>query len=205
MHYDLIVFDFDGVLCRDRFYARTLLPEHTHVFDWIECNIFGNKILLEQWMKGKMTSEEVNRIIAKACSIEFDFLYQQFLESVRLMRLDEQVKSFCVKLRSSGVKIGLVTNNMDVFSRITIKNHQLDELFHTIANSSDYGMLKKDADGELYDIALKKIGVDIRNSIVVDDSPGVIELYKQKGGEGFLYRDYQELLNFLSMRGVYVE
>ncbi len=197
MMYKAILFDFDGVLCRDRFYTRTLFPEHKSVLDWIEVNIFGNTPLVEQWMRGEMSSEEINRIIAEACAIEFELLHEKFLESVRCMQLDIQVKKIVQRLKTQGVTVGLVTNNMDVFSDITVANHKLDKLFHVIVNSSDYGMLKKDDTGKLFDIALEKLGFDIQDSLVVDDSSIVINLYKNKGGAVFLYRQSGELENFL--------
>ncbi len=197
MKYRTILFDFDGVLCRDRFYTHTLLPKYKNIVEWIQANIFGNTELAEKWMRGEVSSEQINKIVSEACVIEFNFLHQKFLESVRLMRLDENVKKLALELKSSGKKIGLVTNNMDVFSDILIKNHRLNELFDVIINSSDHGMLKKEHDGKLFDITLEQIGENIQNTVMIDDSRIVTELYKQKGGHSFLYSEFEELKSFL--------
>ncbi len=197
MDYRAILFDFDGVLCRDRFYVHTLFLQHKEIVDWIQINIFGNIQLVERWMRGEVTSEEINSIVAEANGIDCTFLHEIFLTSVQLMQLDESIKKLVQELKVGGKKIGLVTNNMDVFSDITVKNHALNELFDVIINSSDYGMLKKDNNGELFDIALEKLCVDITDSLVVDDSPSVINLYRNKGGAAFLYQQSEELKNFL--------
>lgn len=194
--YQTILFDFDGVLCHDRFYVQTLLPEYTHVYEWIQSNIFGTPH--EDWLRGIVNSEKINKIISDATGIEFDVLHKKFLESVRMMKLDERVKALAAELKSSGLKIGLVTDNMDVFSDITIKNHKLDDVFEAIINSADYGILKKDDNGKLFDIALEKLNVPIKNTLMIDNSPVVIDLYTKKGGEGFLYHDFEALENFLS-------
>ncbi len=187
LQYHTILFDFDGVLCRDRFYTHTLIPEHQFIVDWIQKHIFGDAELCARWMRGEIDSRGINNTIATACGVESDWLHTQFLESVRKMKLDERVVSLVKKLKMRGVKVGLVTNNMDVFSEITITNHKLSELFEVIINSSDYGILKKDNHGELFDVALEKLAVGINKSLMIDDSTGVIELYRQKGGSGFLY------------------
>lgn len=198
MVYKTFIFDFDGVLCRDRFYTHTLFPQYKNIVDWIQGNVFGNVELVEKWMRGQTTSEEINKIVAEAHGFEFTFLHKEFLKSVQLMQLNENIKKLVRKLKVSGRKVGLVTNNMDVFSDITIKNHKLDELFDVIINSSDYGMLKKDNNGELFDIALRKLKSEIRDSLVIDDSSVVIEMYHQKGGQGFLYTEFEGLKNFLN-------
>lgn len=114
-----------------------------------------------------------------------------------MMKLDKEIKDLAESLKLSGKKIGIVTDNMDIFTQITIPNHQLETLFDIVINSADYGMLKKEDNGKLFDIALAALGENIENSLMIDDSESTIELYKQKGGHGFVYRDVAELKSFL--------
>lgn len=86
---------------------------------------------------------------------------------------------------------------MDVFTEITIPRHRPYALFDVIINSADRGMLKKEEQGKLFDIALTALGTDGENSLLIDDSNSTIELYKQKGGKGFLYKSATELKTFL--------
>ncbi len=114
------------------------------------------------------------------------------------MKLEEKVKDIAESLKCTGKKIGIVTDNMDVFTEITVPNHHLNMLFNVIINSADYGMLKRDKDSKLFDIALTALGEKIENSLMIDDSKSTIELYKKKGGHGFVYKNFTELKEFLA-------
>jgi len=197
MNYRAILFDFDGVLCKGRFYRETLLTNYREVYDWIQINIFSDKELIQRWMRNQIDSPEINKLIAKNTGIKYEVLGGLYQESVRKMELDKEVKELAKLLKISGKKIGIVTDNMDVFTNITISNHQLDTLFDVIVNSADHGLLKKDDNGKLFDLALDSLGESIENSLMIDDSESNIELYKQKGGRGFVYRNIEELRSFL--------
>ena len=192
-----LLFDFDGVLCKGRFYEKTLLPNHSEIYDWIQMNIFGNREMVRDWMRNRVNSAEINELIAKNTGIEWNFLNGLYEESIRRMKLEKEAIDLAESLKSSGKKIGIVTDNMDIFTKITIPSHQLDTLFDVIINSADHGILKKDDNGKLFDIALATLGEKIENSLMIDDSESTIELYKKKGGYGFIYRDAAELKSFL--------
>jgi|SRR3989344_1504121 len=197
MSYQSVLFDFDGVLCKERFYEKTLLPDYGEEYNWIQKNIFGNKKLIHEWMRNKVDSDEINGLISKNSDIGFEKLNELYKESIRRMELEKDIIDLVKLLKQSGTKIGVATDNMDVFTKITIPCHRLDTLFDVIINSADYGWLKKDDNGKLFDIALAVLGEKIENSLMVDDSEQIIELYEQKGGHGFVYRDVAELKSFL--------
>lgn len=199
MGYQTILFDFDGVLCRGRFYEKTLLPSYPEIYDWIQKNIFGNKEIVRDWMRNRITSAEVNKMIAESTGIGCGLLTEFFEESIRRIELEKEVKDLAELLKLSGKKIGIVTDNMDVFSQITIPNHQLDILFDIIINSADHRFLKKDENGKLFDIALTALDEKIESSLMIDDSESNIELFKKKGGQGFVYKNPAELKSFLQI------
>lgn len=200
MNYKAIIFDFDGVLSKDRFYEKALLPEYVNEYEWIQQNIFGNSTLIHKWMRNEITSNQINRFISENTRISFDILSQKFIESVRKMELDKGMKNLVNQKRVSNVKTAIVTDNMDIFSEITIDNHELDKIFEVIINSADHGLLKKDEDGKLFDIALEKLGENIGNTLLIDDSISAVDIYQQKGGRGFLYRNFDDLKSFLRLR-----
>lgn len=187
-----ILFDFDGVLCHDRFYGETVRTQHSEVHDWIQENIFGdNDKLVKDWMRGAMSAQDINRTVAKHTGIDYEELNKLFVDSIRNMQLDERIIDVARELKQSGRALGIVTDNMDVFSEITVSNHKLNELFDTIVNSADHGYLKKDENGKLFDIAMSAIGEnDIRNTLLIDDSADTIELYKKRGGNTHHYKDF---------------
>jgi len=199
MSYQIILFDFDGVLCKGRFYEKTLLSDHPEIYDWIQRNVFGNKELVQKWMRNQIGSTEINGLIAENTGIGYETLDKLYKESIRKMELEKEVKDLAESLKSSGRKIGIVTDNMDIFTEITVPNHQLNKLFDTIINSADHGVLKKEADGKLFNIALDALGETIGNSLMIDDSEATIEFYKQKGGNGFIYKNPAELRSFLQI------
>lgn len=195
--YQAVLFDFDGVLCHDHFYDKTFLAEQPEVCAWVNAHIFSDAELTRKWMRGQMSSVEINEFVADGIGMDFGELQGKFEESVRLMRLDERLVELAERLSLVGVKTGIVTDNMDVFTSITVPNKNLDELFNVILNSSDHGLLKQDENGRVFDTALETLGVKIENALHVDDSPKNIELFKNKGGNGFLYKDFNELEKFL--------
>lgn len=192
-----IIFDFDGVLSHDKFYGEELREKHPKVHQWVQDNIFGSdRKLSDDWKRGKLTSEDINKIISDNTDIDFTILNDLHRKGVLAMKLDTRVVDLVKRLRSQH-KLCLVTDNMDVLTSITIKNHSLDKLFDAIINSADHGYLKKDSDGKLYDIALNKIGADIKRTFLIDDSPKAVKLFTEKGGNAFLYKNFDELELFL--------
>src|SRR3989344_9107440 len=186
-----ILFDFHGVLCFYEVYKPMLELEYPEKLEWISKNVFEeDKGLVRKWMRGEISSDEMNRNIAKRAGMDFDVLNKAFIESALNMKLDEKLLLFISKIREAGMKVGLVTDNMDVFSEITAPAHRLKEKFDAIVNSVDYGFLKKENHGKLFDIALEKLGGSIQNSLMVDNQPAVIELFESKGGIGYLYTDF---------------
>ncbi len=197
MDYQTILFDFDGVLCKGRLYDKTLLPNYREVYNWIQSNIFDDKELVRKWMRNQINSAGINKLIAKNTDIGYEKLNRLYEESVRTMKTEEDLLELARTLKSSGKKIGIVTDNMDVFTKIIVPTCRLDTQFDVIINSADYGVLKKEENGRLFDIALTTLGVNIENSLMIDDSESKIEVYKQKGGHGFVYQDTAELKSFL--------
>ena len=194
-----VLFDFDGVLCNGKFYEKTLQPDYQAVYDWIQSDIFGDKELVHKWMRNQITSPEINKLISERTFIEYGILEDLFECSVRQMELDNDVLDLVKALKLSGKKVGIVTDNMDVFTQITIQNHQLDKLFDVVINSADHGLLKKDDHGKLFDMALSLLDESIENSLMIDDSATTVDLFKQKGGQGFVYLDAAALKSFLQI------
>jgi len=197
--FQAVLFDFDGVLCHDHFYDKTFLAERPEVCAWVNTHIFNDAELTRKWMRGQMSSIEINEFVADGTGIDFSVVQKKFEDSIRLMRLDERVVQLAERLMLSGIKTGIVTDNMDVFSSITVPDKNLDELFNVILNSSDHGLLKQDDNGKVFDVALEALDVKIENALHIDDSPKNIELFKNKGGNGFLYKDFNELEKLLSL------
>ncbi len=138
-----VIFDFDGVLCHDRFYEEMLLPQYQELYNWIQDNIFGNNNLFYQWMRNEVNTNDINKIIAKGTGHKEEFLKDVLLKSLEAIRLDEKMFNLAKELKKlHGKKIAIITDNMDVFSSVITKQHKLNEIFDPVINSADYGCLK---------------------------------------------------------------
>jgi FMN phosphatase YigB (HAD superfamily) len=195
--YEIVIFDFNGVLSHDHFYNnpqyRRLQQEFPGVYEFIQTHIFETENMVNTWMRNQMTATDVNRYIAENTAIDLDTLSQILLESVACMTIEQRLIEIILRLKQSGVLVALVTDNMDVFSQITIKNYYLDDIFHAIVNSSDYGILKSDNHGQLFDIAHDQLNSKERysRSLLIDDSARARTVYEVKGGKTYPYTSYE--------------
>jgi FMN phosphatase YigB (HAD superfamily) len=198
MDYKTIIFDFDGVLCHDHFYTNlaTLYPS---VFEFIESTIFENgSEILNKWMRGQITKFDINSFISSNTGIDIDVLNRLFIESVNVMRIDQQMLDLAKSFSQQGKNIALVTNNVDVFTDITVKRLGLDKVFPVIINSHNYRLLKNDENGKLYDITITKLGVrDYQTALLIDDSSKAREVFSAKGGGVYAYKTYNDLILWL--------
>jgi len=192
MKFKTIFFDFDGVLCHDYFYSN-LKESYPEVSSFIEKSVFGKgSEIPDKWMRAKLTMDDVNKMISQNTGIDFDLLSNLFIESVKMMRVDKNLLNLANHLKSKNIKVALVTNNMDVFNMVTIKHNNLDQVFLVIVNSYDYGLMKHDENGKLFDIALEKIGEsDYSNVLLIDDSAKMRAAFENKGGSTFPYDTFE--------------
>jgi FMN phosphatase YigB (HAD superfamily) len=182
-----VFFDFDGVLCTDRFFA-SLKPDYPHVQEWINRHVFGGEKWGDKWMRGELNSHQMNQIIANATGISYDLLDRILPEGVGRMQVNQVLLQYAETLKHQGVKVALVTNNMDVFNEIIIPVKQLDKVFPVIVNSCDYGLMKQDENGKLFDITLEKLGIaSFEGVLLIDDSAGYCDIFKAKGGMAYQY------------------
>lgn len=191
--YSAVFFDFDGVLCTDRFYAN-LEPDFPLALQFINETIFcGENSYADRWMRGEFSYHEINRLISKTTGVPFYRLTETFIASVRQMRVNPTLIQLAISLKQRSIKIAIVTNNMDIFNEITIPEKGLADIFPVIVNSFDYKRMKHDDNGKLFDIALERRGLDsYKETCLVDDSPLICSLFKAKGGDSYQYSGLEE-------------
>jgi len=193
MIYKTIIFDFDGVLCSDRFYTN-LKTAYPLAHNFVNTKIFGKGSKIpDRWMRGELSSDDINKLISDNTGIDFDELSNLLTESVKIMKIDNRLINLAKIVHSKGGKIAIVTNNMDIFNTITIKNHGLDKIFPAIINSFDYGIMKHDEDGRLFDIAMERLNFpNYRDALLIDDSEKARTVFENKGGSTFPYNNYEQ-------------
>ncbi len=167
--------DFDGTICTDRFWQS--LPENEKTL--VQNAIFkDNQEMVRNWMRGKITSEEVNQYLADHLGIPYQLLWDTFMLDCSNMHVAPEILTAIQKLRNKYYTV-LITGNMDCFTRFTVPALKLNEYFGTVVNSSDEGQLKTDNNGETF---LKYLRGDIGDAILIEDSPHTCEIFSKLGG-----------------------
>jgi len=170
--------DFDGVLCHDRFWSN--LPER-HLNQVKDILLGGEPSLIDEWMRGKYSAEQVNTIVSKEIGLPYEELWEMFVQNCRTMSVSMPVLELLSDLRKDYVVI-LTTGNMDSLARFTIPSLGLDKYFDLIVNSYYEGMLKTDNGGETFIKYLNRYNAEISESIVIDDSNRVCKVFRELGG-----------------------
>lgn len=142
-------------------------------------------------MRAELTMTDINKLISQKTGIDFDLLTKSFLNDVAQMEIEMRHIPIVEKLKQNGVKVGMITNNMDVFSTITAPRLHLLDLFDgRVYNSFTYGLLKSDG---LYDIAMRKAGLsDYSTALMIDDSSKARATFEAKGGQTYAYTTFEE-------------
>src|ERR1700743_955547 len=99
--------DFDEVLCHDR-YWRSLSPDE---YEKVQKLLFQNDTsLVNDWMRGKYTAEDINKFVSKETGIPFEKLWYVFVKDCQTMRVSQELLRNLHALRNHYTVI-LITGN----------------------------------------------------------------------------------------------
>ncbi|MFA6105760.1 MAG: HAD family hydrolase [Patescibacteria group bacterium] len=170
--------DFDGTICHDR-YWRSLPSE---IYEKVQSLLFGlDKIFINDWMRGKYTAEEANEYVSKKIDFPFEELWSLFVNDCKTMKVDSAVLNKLSALRNDYRTI-LLTGNMDSFSRFTVPALELNKYFDHVSNSYYEEKHKTDNNGEIFVEYCNKFKTNVSNSVLIDDSPKVCQIFAHLGG-----------------------
>jgi putative hydrolase of the HAD superfamily len=88
------------------------------------------------------------------------------------------------RLRESGIRTALVTNNVKEWRPEWSSRLPLDELFDTVVDSSDVGHRKPEA--AIYELTLDRLEVTASNAVFLDDMPANVEGARAVGLQAIL-------------------
>lgn len=187
----LLLVDFDGVMSKSKFYD-SYPQEYKKEFGILLKQLFMSPEsgLLDSWMRGSIGYKDLHAKIADNPTVASVY-DETLLNSITAMQLNREMLDTVRRVRDSGVKVALFTNNMDVFDDITVKHFNLVNHFDAIYSSSQHGKLKFE-DDTLFVKAASNAGATPSEVALVDDSMSSIEAMKQLGGVSFHYKDYTE-------------
>ncbi len=174
-------------LCID--FYKTLSFKHlwhtapTELNEKIEQLLFSDSassMMIENWMRGKVSSEDVNRYVAQSLNINLSILWDYFVHSASTLDISLDAIELINQLRQRYTTV-LVTDNMDSFNRFTVPALKLDSTFDSIVNSAVVGSLKSDQDGKIF----THITNNFSGSILIDDVEVNCKLFEQLGGTAY--------------------
>jgi len=185
--------DFVGTMCHDRFWKSLGEDDYARVNGFL----FDDGKLVNAWMRGDYSSEQICVILAKELNIVYPRLWDSLLGDCSSMRVAADDLGKIDKLREH-YTMAIVTANMDCFDRFIVPALGLDKHFDFIVNSCNGGVFKHDGNGNesgLFEVALSKTGADINASILIDDSEKACAAFKKLGGR-VLKVDKQKFLGY---------
>ena len=126
-------------------------------------------------MKWKNSSEDICKYISINLGLDYKYIYNTLLEDCKKIDLSEKILNLLKKLKQY-YNIVLVTDNMDCFSKYTLKyNKEYFKIFDWIFNSSEHWFFKND----IYNYYVNKYNSQINLSYLIDDSVRNCESFKK--------------------------
>lgn len=194
-----VIFDFAFTLCSQKYFHRlgTALEEK------IDRILFADNQAhwADRWMAGQIDTDRVVAHLSDQLQLPAGQIHAALEQSCRSLRWNPAVWRFALDQKRRGRRLALVTINMDVFSRLVVPFHRLDETFDVILNSADQGHLDKLA---MWRKAFELLGddADFSNSLLVDDSIHHLTRFRLNGGRAVIYLDDEHFRRELIQHGL---
>lgn len=189
----LLFIDFDGTLCHDKFW-RSLDADTANK---IENFLFReDTTLVNEWMRGKYTSEQINQMMADKFGFEYEKLWGVFVKDCETMSISQDVLNKIRGLRAKYTVV-LATSNMDCFERFTVPALKLHDYFDGVESTHTSGFLKDDPSGKFFTALAEKYGLSLKGAMLIDNSMRTCRLFETLGGSAKLVTTDNNLLYWL--------
>lgn len=178
----VLFIDFDGTLCHDRFWRSAGLEIRGRIQDLV---FKKEKEIADKWMRGEVSSEEINRLVSTELQIPFQNIWDIFVADCKGMQVSSSILKQINDLGDRFHTV-LVTDNMDCFTRFTVPSLTLDSYFDLIVNSSEIRKRKGDNNGEVFSDVVSEFSSKLEDSTLIDDSQTVCANFTKLGGTSCL-------------------
>ncbi|KKS43549.1 hypothetical protein A3H03_03190 [Candidatus Kuenenbacteria bacterium RIFCSPLOWO2_12_FULL_42_13] len=197
----ILFIDFNGVISYDDFWLSIRDKKHelNKYHAEIEQFLFeDNRDIVQEWMVGKYTSEDIHKIIEDNVGVDSKKLFDVFVNDCTNLDISNNILEQVVKLKPK-YHIILVTDNMDSLDRFTFPRHlsKLNRIFDRIDNSYNLKNLKRHNNGSYFIERLKERNSPIKQSILIDDSNTNCEVFKGLGGISYRTTTEQKVMDAL--------
>lgn len=202
----IIFIDWNRTLSYSLFWEHlndTAHPNNKHLEAIVQWLFVNNKEMIDLWMRGTITVEEVIECMSKETLIDPTLIQSELELSCKNMSLcSTDLEGLIQDLRSKGSIVAIATDNMDTFRKYTVPSLKLNELFDDILISSELGILKDDKDPansiKFFDDYLSQKGLGYADAVLLDDSPDSSGKYARLGFERVLIDSPAKLLSTLN-------
>ena len=200
----VIFIDWNKTLSNSMFWSqmRNLNHPHNKHVENIEKTLFNNnRNLINPWMRGEYSSEDICQIISNQSGIPFEIIFDGLKESCSVMEfISNEIPQLIKQLKSKGFKVVIATDNMDTFSRFTIPAMKLTNLFDDFLISCDIKSLKGDVEENsipFFKDYLQQNNLNYNDSILLDDCNDMGDVYNRLGLEIIKITDENKLISIL--------
>ncbi|MEX2405180.1 MAG: hypothetical protein WD579_01095, partial [Candidatus Paceibacterota bacterium] len=138
----------------------------------------------KEWMKGGLTSEEINEEVAELLGLEYETVMEAFITECSSMNISQKILDLIQELRGTYTVV-ITTNHMDCMERWIIPAHNLLDYVDGVVNSYNEGVMKVENGGEFFKVVFETYGGRPEDSIVIDDSRDVLDLFESLGGVSY--------------------
>ena len=190
-----VVFDFGFTLSPD-YYFNVSPPGCPQWHAVIQKVIFKDPAIVNPWMTGELTSLDIAGILSKHLPLDTVTFSETMQKGCQHLAFNPAVWGFAVTQKAAGRRTALVTDNMDVFTKVVVPSHGLEGLFDAILNSADYHEIRKEF---LWPIAFERLGggIGYANSLLIEDGESEPASFRALGGYAYQYSNDAALLAWL--------
>ena len=168
------------------------------IINWL---FHENRHIVNDWIRGKFSSEEVCEKISLDTGIDRNIIFDELVESCKSMTFyDPELITIIQNLRQSGLKVVVASDNMDTFRKYTIPTLKLDSIFDDFLISSEIGFGKEDSlNGRslFFDNYMSEKGFSYNEAVLFDDSANKMEICRELGMDTILVKDPIEFMTDL--------
>ena len=195
-----IIFDIGGVLVTD--VTREL---REYLADKLELSYSRvSKAFFQRWPEYKTAAigaDEFWEAFSRDLGVNLDVGQLQPISNSMIREIDDML-TFARALKRK-YKLGIISNNTNVWDRYARTTFHLEEIFDAILTSNEFKKPKPDK--EIYEACLEKLDVKPAEAIFIDDKEENISAAKELGMGAIHFENPEQLKEALGKMGVFAD
>lgn len=194
-----IFVDWHGVLCKEVFWFSIINnpahPYHRRLRAATDRLFRDSPRLVEAWMRGSVTSEEIIGALAvrldRRC--KSDYLVRRLKDDCRQMRAHPRLLQELQTIRHNSFVV-LATDNMDCFAERLRAGRDLAGVIDIVLCSTRLGVLKTDGVDKFFGPWLKAHALAFTDALLLDDNEDICAEFVSSGGTAVVVRSIEDAL-----------